>query len=100
MSKVARTKDTGKYTERPYVANYPPLNDWLRKHESRCNWQLPLGDPEAPTAYVESHWLAKAKAEVIVVVRANQLGWDLYTPSRDNSIMATLEDAEKRLGLS
>ena len=96
----ARTKDTGKYPNRAYVENYPPLHEWLRKHEARCNWQVPLGgeEPENPTAFIES-WQV-GRGELIVVVRANQFGWNIYTALPGNGIAESLADAEVRLGLT
>lgn len=93
---VAKDQDTDK----PWIHNYPPLRDWLNKHEARCNWQIPLGDPDRPNAYVESWTFAGATGEVIIVVLANQNGWNLYTPHTGNKIDDSLIDAEHRLGLA
>jgi len=88
----------------PYVENYPPLRDWLKKHEARCMWQLPMqpehGREEPPTAYVEQWMFPKTSRMVVVVVYANKMGWDVFTSSNEHQIDATLEDAEERLGLS
>jgi hypothetical protein len=85
--------------DKPWVDNYPPLRDWLRKHEARCNWQLPLGNKSFPNAYVES-WIAPNGREFVVVVQANRLGWNIYTPEPSSEIVGTLADAERRLGLA
>jgi hypothetical protein len=98
MSKVARTKDTGKYANRAYVANYPPLHDWLRKRDARCNWQVPLGgESDDPSAFIESWRIGGG--EVIIVVRANQNGWNIYTACPGNGLEESLTDAEVRVGL-
>jgi len=92
---MARTADKDK----PYVDNYPPLKAWLDRHEARCNWQLPLGGTkDNPTGFVES-FMVKDGGEVIVVIHARQLGWNLYTPCHSNGIAATLADADARLRL-
>jgi len=87
---------------RAYVANYPPLAAWLKKHEARCFWQLPLGgEPDDPTSYVEHYMFQKDRniGLAIVVVHRNGMGWEIYTPCTSHQIDDTLEDAEKRLGL-
>lgn len=93
-------KDNDK--NKPYVENYPPLWDWLKKHDARCNWQLPHGSPEAPRAFVEC-WAFQdhegRTQQAIVLVQANQLGWEIFTPNDSADIAETLGDAERRLGL-
>ncbi len=79
--------------DKPYVANYPPLAEWLEKIEARCDWQLPLG-----TALVEG-WRTLRGSTFILVVHADKKGWEIFTALDDNKIDATLLDAEKRLGL-
>lgn len=83
---------------KPYVANYPPLDEWLKKHSGYCQWQIPLGDSSDPSAYVEA-WMFPGGMIAILVVHANQNGWDIYTPSGEPRIDATLADAAGRLGL-
>lgn len=99
-TKEERTKDTGKYANRAYVENYPPLHEWLKKHEARCNWQAPIAgeSKKDAQAYVESWTIGRG--EVIVVVRANQTGWNVYTPILGSGIEESLTDAEARLGLA
>ena len=71
-----------KTKDKPYVDNYPPLRDWLRNHEARCDWQVRIGGTEKdPTAFVESYSIPGAKCGVIVVVHAYGNGWNLYTRS-------------------
>lgn len=89
MSRV-RTED------RAYVSNYPPLREWLEKHEARCMWQEGTGPKDNPD-FVEC-WIVNGVA-MIVVVHANRRGWDIFTPCRDSSIEATLTDAELRCGI-
>lgn len=87
-----------KTKEKPYVANYPPLAAWLKKHEARCMWQVPMGGTfDTATAYVEG-WMFGGRI-AILVVHANGMGWDVFTSGSDSRIKETLEDAEKRLGL-
>lgn len=94
-----------KLKDKPYTSNYPPLASWLRDHEARCNWQLPLGgtpadeDNEAePYAYVES-WILPNGRECIVVVQAMGHGWNIYTPCASGKVADTLADADARLGI-
>jgi hypothetical protein len=88
-----------KTKDKPYVDNYPPLRDWLRKHEMRCDWQIPLGDAEDPSVFVECYHAPRSAHPIIVCVNANGHGWNLYTPSASTKIDETLADAERRLGL-
>lgn len=84
--------------DRPYVANYPPLKDWLRKHDARCQGTLPVGDKEDPSAYVESYMIRGTFC--VVTVWADGLGWDIYTPGKSLDLDETFADAEKRLGVA
>lgn len=86
--------------DKPYVENYPPLRDWLRDHNARCNWQIPIGNPREPTGYVESYALQGAKGDLIVVVHARKMGWNIYTAERTGEVVKTFADAEQRIGLS
>lgn len=83
--------------DRPYVDNYPPLRDFLRELEARCDWQLPLGDRDDPTAYVEQ-WRTPSGATMIITVQFKRFGWDIATPCGSRDIGATLADAKERLG--
>jgi hypothetical protein len=85
-----------KLKDKPYVSNYPPLDAWLKEHDGRCNWQLPLGDPDEPRGYVECWQVGKGLA--LIIVHAKQLGWELYTAPNTNRIDETLIDAALRLG--
>lgn len=89
---------------KPWVSNYPPLNDWLHQHNARCMWQIP-SEPEpkgeedynpewTPNSYIEC-W-SVGKSTVILIVRANQQGWDIYSALNSNSVKESLEDAAKR----
>lgn len=89
----------------PYVSNYPPLQEWLDKHEARCMWQVPMqcehdrhGEP--PTAYVELYEFPKTSRHAIVLIHGRKMGWDIFISSNDHQIKTTLEDAERRLGLT
>lgn len=82
--------------DKPWVSNYPALLAWLDKHRARCMWQE--YDNEHSRRSVEG-WLV-GDTMVIVLVYADQRGWELFTPCLDTEIAATLADAEKRLGLT
>lgn len=90
-------------SNKPWVSNYPPLKQWLDEHNARCMWQVPSNpdrgdDPDwAPGAYIECYLINMHP--VVVVVRSNQMGWDIYTTASTPLIDATLMDAEARLGL-
>ncbi len=87
-----------KHNDRPYTSNYPALQTWLNRIGARCCEQLPVGsNPDDPAAYVET-WIANGRV-FIVHIHSRQQGWEIYTAHEGNSISATLEDAEKRLGL-
>jgi hypothetical protein len=88
---------TRKSKDKPYIDNYPPLKEWLNKHEARCYWQFPLGDVDNPTAFVEQ-WRIGANV-VVVIVRADQMGWDIYLPCKSHMIDETFAEVEDRLGL-
>lgn len=90
--------------DRPWTSNYPPLQEWLRKHGARCQWQVPYGNSgmrengeAVPAAYIECYTIGRGS--VIVVVQAKKMGWDVYSALPTNSIPETLADAERRCGL-
>lgn len=89
--------------DRPYVDNYPPLRDFLREIGARCNIQLPAGDPDDPTSYVEqwTAWSAlKGKSVTFqVVVHRDGMGWDIATFADTNEVDETLRVTRERLGL-
>ena len=93
-SKGRKVEDT---SQKPWVANYPPLQEWLQKIHAQCLEQIPLGENPDLSGYVE-RWQANART-FLVIVRARRMGWDILTPCYSNEIAATLADAEKRLGL-
>jgi hypothetical protein len=47
--------------------------------------------------YIE-RWLV-GRVVFVIVVHANRCGWEIYTASRDNDIVASLADADARLGI-
>lgn len=86
--------------DQPWIENYPPLRDWIRKHEMRCVHQIPFGGTKAaPEAYLEAWQAPNCAVMVWMVVRSNKHGWDLMTGVSTNSVTETLEDAERRMGL-
>lgn len=85
-----------KASDKPYADNYPPLRDWLRKHEARCMWQQRIGGTyDEPSGYVEC-WLVGSR-ECIVTVQARKMGWNIYTACSSPHTVETLADAEARL---
>ncbi|GMV18629.1 MAG: hypothetical protein AMXMBFR56_68530 [Polyangiaceae bacterium] len=81
----------------PYVSNYPPLDQWLKKHGARCLWQMLDGPEDQRTRAVEA-WQV-GTTTVIVVVHGNQHGWEIFTSLNTLDIAATLADAEQRCRL-
>jgi hypothetical protein len=88
-----------KAEDQPWIDNYQPLAEWLKKYEARCDWQLPLGGSKgAPGAYVEQ-WRFPNGATCVVTVYANKGGWDIATSGESNAIDTTFLDAEDRCRL-
>jgi hypothetical protein len=86
----------------PYVENYPPLHEFLQKHNAQCLRQIAVGDRspdyDYPRSFLET-WQIRGNV-FIVEVRAEQCGWDIYTSGGFPGIAETLKDAEKRLGVA
>jgi hypothetical protein len=80
------------WKDEPYLDNYPPLKEWLRKIKANCVRQERFGPDMIET------WMANGRGFVLVI-RARGHGWNIYTDCDDNGIEATLRDAEKRLGI-
>lgn len=80
----------------PCVDDYPLLAEWLDRHDARRTWHVFLLER---TFAVESWVVGPKSEEVVIILRADRKGWNLYTPSRSPQVDATLKDAEKRLGL-
>ncbi|MFA4971493.1 MAG: hypothetical protein WC683_02690 [bacterium] len=95
-SRTTRDKDN---SDKPWVSNYPELQRWLDDHDARCQWQLPMGDPESPSAYVEA-WQFSTGHVAIITVRGNRNGWNIYSALPSNLTIESLDDAAKRLGLT
>ena len=105
--RTAKTTPPKGNSNKPWVANYPPLQVWLHKHEARCMWQWPCGEPPSdpddrydwtPCAYVECY-LVRTKL-VIVVVHANRNGWEIYTAPDALKVDETLAEVERRIGIA
>jgi hypothetical protein len=97
-------KKTDDTSNKPWLSNYPPLKEWLDKHDARCLWQAPQNPQPSdadsdwtPVAYVEG-WRIRAR-QFILIVYANKGGWDIFTPADSQIIDASLLDAERRLGI-
>jgi hypothetical protein len=96
----ASTRD---YSNHPFVSNYPPLKEWLDKHEARCMWQIPShprdeGDLDwYPQYYIEG-WLVK-KRIVVLQIYSNKMGWNIFTDCGSNKVDDALADAEQRLNI-
>ncbi len=71
------------------VESYPPLWDWLVKHNARCCYQLKYGDNRF------EGWRVGVQV-VVIILYPNGMGWDLATMLNTNDIAETLADAEKR----
>lgn len=82
-------------SRKPYISNYPVLDEWLRKHGAFCQWQL--YDHRHERQSVEGWMFGSTLA--IIVVHADGHGWDIFTPCSNTEVVATFDDAEKRLGL-
>jgi hypothetical protein len=83
--------------DRPWVGNYPPLNEWLQAIGARCDWQQRQGtNPHAPMI---EQWHVRGCLPFIVIVRSHGKGWDIFTPNESNKIIETFDDVEKRIGL-
>ena len=95
MKKTKREDNINK----PWVSNYPPLKEWLDKNGAQCMDQMPYGNPDSPAAYFEK-WMTPNGRIFLIEVRANQMGWDIFTPGPSSEIAATLNDANDRLGLT
>ncbi len=81
---------------KPWVSNYPPLQEWLRKTDAVCHEQIPVGKARAPVAYLEK-WVMPNGRAFILEIRANRMGWDIYTAAATGMVAETLEDADRRL---
>ncbi len=77
---------------RSTVESYPPLWEWLCKHDARCVWQT-----KADGNRVEG-WRV-GRSIVVITVYPKGDGWDLSTPLSSNNIEETLRDAEQRCGI-
>ena len=90
-------------SNKPWVGNYPPLQQWLDKHDARCLWQIPSSPPDdgdidwAPQFYVEA-W-SIGRRIFILTVYSNKMGWYLFTDCDSPRIDESLADAEQRLGI-
>jgi hypothetical protein len=84
--------------DQPLVENEPSLEDWLAHHKAKLLWQHDGPDQQGiPTYRIAGYQIGARTA--IVVIRARQMGWDIFTPGNSTDIDHTLADAESRLGL-
>jgi hypothetical protein len=88
-----------KIKDKPYMTNYPELYDWVNEHEGRCTWQLPLGNEDEPTAFVE-HWRFPNGAAAIITVQANQNGWSIFPEIQTMQTKQCLDEAALCMGLT
>lgn len=84
--------------DEPWVSNYPPLDQWLKRVGARCVHQMPVGYKERPEAYIEM-WEARGRMFSLFVF-AGRRGWDVFSGITTNDIRETLEDLEQRLGIT
>lgn len=82
--------------QEPYIENYKPLHEWLKKHEARCEWQIPIGKGSRQ-GFVEC-W-SVGNALCLITVQPGGQGWDFFTNCPENNIDKTFIDAERRCGL-
>jgi hypothetical protein len=90
-SSTAPNKDV----DEPWISNYPPLHDWLMKNEARCDWQLRYG--KGRQGFMLECWRLPGSMPFIVQVFTQSMGWDVFTPSGDRSVDATLADLAERI---
>lgn len=76
-----------KNINQPWVSNYPPLAAWKKEHGAIGLKQTRMING----AYLE-HWVLNGHV-LLVEVRPNQLGWEIYTALPSNDIQACLADA-------
>lgn len=98
---MPRASSATSTVNKPWVENYPALKEWLNKIGARCLEQVPgpkMAKSKDPTFYIEK-WICGAR-EFYVEVRANQLGWNVYTGCASGLITDTLRDAEQRIGFT
>lgn len=88
-----------KTKDKAYTANYQPLEEWLHRTEGRCAWQKLIGDENATHAYMEC-WIWPNGRQAIIMVQSHNRGWDIFTNSADPTVAATLDDANRRLGIT
>lgn len=81
----------------PEVTDYPPLLEWLNKHDARCVWFISDWETgrKNPSRHVEA-WMLRGGAIVLIELRADKRGWNLYTAPNTNDIPQTFADAEQR----
>lgn len=84
------TTKANPHADKPYISNYPPLDEWLKRHEARCAWQ------RYDARMNLEGWMIGTRL-CIVMVHANGGGWDIFTPSPSLIVTETLRDAEERL---
>lgn len=91
----AQGEVTNKNIDEPWTSNYPPLHDWLMNSEARCDWQLRYGKGGA--GFMLEQWRMPGSLPFIVLVHTKQAGWDVFTPTDDRAIEATLADVRARI---
>lgn len=68
------------------------LVTWLEEHNAQCAWQKQIN----PNVRVEAYFI---NGRLALVMRHKGGGWDVFTGVDTAKIAATLDDAEKRLGV-
>lgn len=76
----------------PRIEDYPPLMEWLVKHNGFCATQDRSGSDTI------ERWIV-GRGVVVIVVRPDGHGWSIYTESSTNVVEEALADAEQRLGI-
>lgn len=85
----------GKDADEPWISNYPPLAEWLKEIEARCDFQIPHG--KGRHRWMVEQWRAPGSMPFIVVVMPQRMGWEIYTPTATNNIDATFADVRARI---
>lgn len=84
----------------PEISDYPPLLEWLNKHDAKCLWYVSDWERgvKKPLRHVEA-WLVRG-ALVLVVLYAERRGWHIYTEANTTDIAAQFADVERRIRIS
>ncbi len=97
LAEVVASYDTAG-TDQVDAEDYPQVWAWLRQMDARCQWRLPIGPKNNPSACAEG-WIANGRFFIVVAYSHGQ-GWDIFTSGNTIRAESTLEDATKRIQTS